>query len=174
MLAVDDPALGQVVGRHLDDDLVPREDLDVVHAHLAGHVGQHQVPVLQLDPEHGVWKGFLDGGLHPDGLFLDHKSPEKPADKSGEVYKTDPGRSTGFEHGPGPLLDPRKSITHHELRGRKPESSPHRETWSSRKGASPGALRLRLRPTAAHTVTWERSPSPSWMCGRRLENSPWP
>src|SRR5262245_38540653 len=36
--AIDDAALGEVVRRHLDRDLVPGEDADVVHAHLATDV----------------------------------------------------------------------------------------------------------------------------------------
>src|SRR3990172_6585885 len=53
LVPVGDPAPGQVVGGELHLDLVPRQDPDEVHPHLAGDVGQDLVPGLQLDPEHG-------------------------------------------------------------------------------------------------------------------------
>src|SRR5262245_54907931 len=41
LVAVRDPTSVEVVRGQLDLDLVPREDPDVVHAHLPGDVGQH-------------------------------------------------------------------------------------------------------------------------------------
>jgi hypothetical protein len=58
--AVGDAALGQVVGRHFDLDLVAGEDADVVLAHAPGDVGDDLVAVLQLHPEHGVREGLGD------------------------------------------------------------------------------------------------------------------
>ena len=37
-----------------------------------GHMGQHPVPVLELDPEHGIGQGLDDGSLHLDRVFLGH------------------------------------------------------------------------------------------------------
>src|SRR5512142_895260 len=54
LVAVGDAASSQVVGRELDLHLVAGRDADVVHAHLAGDVSEHLVPVLKLDTEHGV------------------------------------------------------------------------------------------------------------------------
>src|SRR5438046_6894888 len=45
---------GQVVRRQLYANPVPGKDPDVVHPHLPGDVGEHLVPVLQLNPEHGI------------------------------------------------------------------------------------------------------------------------
>ena len=56
-----------------------------MHPHLARDVGQDEMPVLELDPEHRVGKGLLDRRLHADGLFLDHTTPEKSGDKRGGV-----------------------------------------------------------------------------------------
>ena len=53
-MAVNDPAAVEVVGRHLDAHAVAREDADAVAAHLAGHVGQDLVAVVELHPEHRV------------------------------------------------------------------------------------------------------------------------
>src|SRR5258708_661272 len=70
LVAVDDPATGQVVRAELDDDPVVREDPDVVHPHLAGDVRQDLVPVRQLNAEHRVGQGLDDGALDLDGAFF--------------------------------------------------------------------------------------------------------
>src|SRR5436853_2291930 len=46
LLPVGDTASRQVVRRQLDRHLVARQDLDVVHAHLAGNVREHLVLVV--------------------------------------------------------------------------------------------------------------------------------
>src|SRR5690606_37454449 len=70
LVAVGDATPGEVVGRELHLHPVTREDADVVHAHLAGDVGQHLVAVLELDTEHRVGEGLHDGPLHDDRIFL--------------------------------------------------------------------------------------------------------
>jgi hypothetical protein len=40
-----------------------------VHPQLPGAVGQHLVPVLQLDLEHGIGQGLHDGALKDDRVF---------------------------------------------------------------------------------------------------------
>ena len=50
--------------------LVARQDADVVHAHLAGDVGQNLVAVVELDPEHGVREGLYNRSLENDCVFL--------------------------------------------------------------------------------------------------------
>src|SRR5574340_245614 len=52
--AIRDPAPAQVVGRQLDDDLVARQDADVVHTHLARDVSEHLVPVIEVYPKHRI------------------------------------------------------------------------------------------------------------------------
>src|ERR1700712_4064195 len=70
LVAVDDSAARQVVGRELHDDLVLGEDPDVVLTHLAADVRQDLVPVLELHPEHRVGQGFDDPALDLDGAVL--------------------------------------------------------------------------------------------------------
>src|SRR5581483_8733615 len=70
--AIGDPAPGQVVGRQLDLHLVAGEDPDEVHPHLARHVGQYLVSVIQLHPEHRVGQRLHHRALHLDRVFLGH------------------------------------------------------------------------------------------------------
>src|ERR671916_2361750 len=70
LVAVDDATAGQVVGRELHDDAVLGQDADVVLPHLAADVGEHPVPVLQLDPEHRVGQRLDDATLDLDGPVL--------------------------------------------------------------------------------------------------------
>src|SRR3954466_3859886 len=75
LVAVDDPAPGEVVRRELHDDPVLRQDADVVLAHLAADVRENAVPVGELDPEHGVRERLDDAALDLDGPFLLGHSP---------------------------------------------------------------------------------------------------
>src|SRR3954466_11243320 len=70
LVAVDDATAGQVVGRELHDHAVFGQDADVVLAHLAADVGEHPVPVLQLDPEHRVGQRLDNATLDLDGPVL--------------------------------------------------------------------------------------------------------
>src|SRR4051812_15937413 len=70
LVPVDDATTGQVVGRELHDHAVLGQDADVVLAHLAADVGEHPVPVLQLDPEHRVGQRLDDATLDLDGPVL--------------------------------------------------------------------------------------------------------
>src|SRR5688572_15299882 len=54
LVAVDDAAARQVVWAQLHDDLVLREDSDVVLTHLARDVGENAVSVGQLNAKHRV------------------------------------------------------------------------------------------------------------------------
>jgi hypothetical protein len=63
---------GQVVGGQLHRDLVARQNPDVVHPHLARHVGQDPVAVVQLHPEHRVGQRLHHSALHLDCVFLGH------------------------------------------------------------------------------------------------------
>ena len=56
-------SFGEVVGRHLDADLVAGKDLDVVHAHLSGDVGRDFVAVLEFDAEHRIAESLDDGAV---------------------------------------------------------------------------------------------------------------
>src|SRR5688572_24563360 len=52
LLAKDDAALGQVVGRHFDDDRIPLQNADAVLAHLAGGMRQNFMIVFQSHAKH--------------------------------------------------------------------------------------------------------------------------
>src|SRR5215471_14477106 len=73
LVAVDDPATGQVVGRQLHDDPVLRQDADVVLPHLAADVCQDLVAVGEFHPEHGVREWLDYAALDLDGpIFFRH------------------------------------------------------------------------------------------------------
>src|SRR5947208_372546 len=82
LVAVDDAAARQVVGRELHDHAVLGQDADVVLPHLAADVGEHPVPVLQLDPEHRIGQRLDDATLDLDGPVLlrhaRHGLPTRP------------------------------------------------------------------------------------------------
>jgi hypothetical protein len=69
-MPVDDPAAVEVVGRDLDAHAVAREDADAVAAHLAGHVAQDLVAVVELHPEHRVRERLDHLPLELDLFFL--------------------------------------------------------------------------------------------------------
>lgn len=61
---------GQVIRRELDLDLVPRQNPDVVHPHLARDVSQDLVPIFQFDPEHRVGQRFHNRSLNENGVIF--------------------------------------------------------------------------------------------------------
>ena len=63
-------ALGQVVWRHLDRDLISRKDTDEVHTKLSGNVGCDQVAVGQLDLKHCIGQCLADDTLNLDHIFF--------------------------------------------------------------------------------------------------------
>ena len=71
--AVGDAAAVQVVHRQLHGHAVAGQDLDVVHAHLAGNVGQYLVPVFEFHPKHSVWQRLEDRSLELDDIFFGQK-----------------------------------------------------------------------------------------------------
>src|SRR5262249_10506493 len=69
-MPVDDPRPIQVVGRDLDPDAIAREDADPEAPHLAGHVAQDLVAIVELHPEHGVRERLDDLAFAFDLFFL--------------------------------------------------------------------------------------------------------
>ncbi|MNU04666.1 hypothetical protein D3C72_2491710 [compost metagenome] len=67
-----DAALGQVVGRQLERDLVAGQDADVVLAHLAAAVGDQLVAVVERDAVARVGQDFGHCAVHFDQFFLGH------------------------------------------------------------------------------------------------------
>src|SRR6202795_5302864 len=74
-LAVNAPAAAEVVRRKLDNDLVARQDLDPVAAHLARRVAQRLLPVLEEDLVHPAAECLDHLAFHLDLLFLGYESP---------------------------------------------------------------------------------------------------
>src|SRR4029079_14894398 len=69
------PSLSEIIGRHLDQNLVAGKHPDAVFVHAASGMGNNLVLVLELHPEGGVGEEF---GRHPwkfEHFFLRHKSP---------------------------------------------------------------------------------------------------
>ena len=85
--AVDDAALGQVVRRHLDGDLVAGEDADVVLAHLSGDVRGHDVTGLQLHAESSVRQSLDDFAFHLNRIFFRHPLPVAPKKAANSARK---------------------------------------------------------------------------------------
>src|SRR5437660_337210 len=71
-MAVDDPRPVQVVGGELAADAVAGEDADAKAAHLAGHVTEDDVIVVELDAEHRVGQRLDHLALEFDLVLLRH------------------------------------------------------------------------------------------------------
>src|SRR5262245_5812741 len=70
LVSIGDAAAAEVVRRELDLHAVTGEDPDVVHAHLPRDVGEHLVPVLELDAEHGVGQRLDHRALYQNRVIL--------------------------------------------------------------------------------------------------------
>src|SRR5258706_618332 len=74
-----DSSLREVVGRQLEADPVPGEDRDPMLPHLARHVGDHRVPVLERHTVARVGDHLLDGAFHfNQRLFCHVYNPLSP------------------------------------------------------------------------------------------------
>src|SRR5207244_11295878 len=62
------PTSGQVVRGEVHRHPISLQDAYVVLAHLAAHVGQHLVPVLELHPERRVGEDLRHGPHHLNGV----------------------------------------------------------------------------------------------------------
>ena len=60
----------EVIRRQLNLDAVTWENPDVVHAHLAGDVGQDFMAVLEFYSKHCIGERFNDLPLQDDRIFL--------------------------------------------------------------------------------------------------------
>src|SRR6266576_1116736 len=67
---VGDSTAVEVVRAELHLDLVPREDANVVLAHLPGDGRENVVPGVELHPEHSARERLDDFSFHLDLLFL--------------------------------------------------------------------------------------------------------
>jgi hypothetical protein len=83
-MPVDDPGAIQVVRGELAAHAVAREDADPEAAHLAGHVTQDHVVVVQLHAKHCVGQGLDHLALEFNLLLLRHASSNLAATRAGE------------------------------------------------------------------------------------------
>ena len=74
-----DASFGEIVGGHLDADLVAHGEADEMFAHLAGNVGEDFVLiVVQRDLEHGTRQNRFDDAFQLNGLLYAHKLLLRP------------------------------------------------------------------------------------------------
>src|SRR3954447_5781884 len=73
LVAENQPALFEVIGRHLYRHAVARQSLDAVLLHLAGGVGDDLVSGVELHAVARVGEDFGDQSFELDQLFLSHE-----------------------------------------------------------------------------------------------------
>jgi len=69
-VAVSNTAAVQIIGRKFTGDTVAGENLDKMHTHLAGNVGQYFVAVLEHDAEGRIGETLLDDAVNLDCLIF--------------------------------------------------------------------------------------------------------
>ena len=67
---LDDPALGEVIGTHVDRDAITGEETNIVHPHLARNVGEHFMPVIETDFEGCAGEAFGYLSIKTDEFFI--------------------------------------------------------------------------------------------------------
>ena len=72
LLAVRNPAAGQVVGRHFQLHAVSQQNADVIAPHLPGEVSQNLMAVIQLDLELSCRQRLNHSAFHLDLFFFSH------------------------------------------------------------------------------------------------------
>ena len=73
-----DSAAGDIIGRHLNRDLIAGKDPDKVHPEFTGNMCQNDVAIAYIHLEHGVGQGFNYRALEFDYIvFCQNKSPPK-------------------------------------------------------------------------------------------------
>ena len=64
------PALGEIVGRHFEMHPVAHDRPDAKFAHLAGSVGDDLMLVIEQDGEASIGKNFLDDAFYRQQFFF--------------------------------------------------------------------------------------------------------
>ncbi|CAH1658376.1 hypothetical protein CHELA1G11_12916 [Hyphomicrobiales bacterium] len=72
---IGDPALGQIIGRHLNENAIARQDADAVLAHLAGGMRHDLMVVLEFDAKHRIGEQFRHNSRELEELFFRHSIP---------------------------------------------------------------------------------------------------
>ena len=65
-----DPALGQIIGRHLNGYLVTGQDLNKVHSELAGNICQNGVAIADIYVKHSIRQRISYDALNLDYVVL--------------------------------------------------------------------------------------------------------
>jgi hypothetical protein len=73
--SIRDATLGEIVRRHLDQNLVPGKHANAILAHASGGVGDDFMFVFEFDPESGVRKQFRHDPRKFQKFFLCHPQP---------------------------------------------------------------------------------------------------
>lgn len=68
--AEDDPAFGQIVGRHLDMYAVSNDRFDTIATHLACSVADQTMLIVERDAKAAIGQDLVDLALHRYELFL--------------------------------------------------------------------------------------------------------
>ena len=71
-LAESDASLRQVVGRDLNAHAISGNNPDKVFAHFAGNMSEHNMPVLQFQPEHRARQDIDHNSFSNNRLFFRH------------------------------------------------------------------------------------------------------
>ena len=68
-----DSALCQIVGRHLDCNMVTGDDSDIVRSQLAGNMRKDYMTVAQFNLEHCIRQGINDHALYFNYILFRHR-----------------------------------------------------------------------------------------------------
>ena len=71
-LAIDEPALFEVVRRHFDMNAVAQHGADAEAPHPTGRIGDHFVLIIEQDAEASVRQDLFDQALEGEQVFLRH------------------------------------------------------------------------------------------------------
>ena len=71
-MAIGNAALGKVIGRHFDFDLVARNDLDEIMPDFSRDMSKDLVAVVQLDTVHGAGEHLQDRSFHFYNISFRH------------------------------------------------------------------------------------------------------
>src|SRR5262249_29182230 len=72
LVAEIDAPFVEIIGRHLDGDLIPSQDADAVLLHAPRGIGDHLMPVVELDPAARIRKHLGDDAFELQHLFFGH------------------------------------------------------------------------------------------------------
>jgi hypothetical protein len=75
----------QVIWGQLNENLVPWQNTNKIFAHLSRDMGQHHMLVLELNPEHGIWKSLNHRANNLYRILFRHKFSAAARQSQGEL-----------------------------------------------------------------------------------------